>query len=81
MAEPLWHDLAKRVDVRDFDMQFHNLTTSEIIVQANDSRTLSHMDRGDLLNLVQELSNRLESLYHDSMVVVRLKDFENDQGN
>lgn len=78
MTEPLWHDLAKRVDMRSFNMQFNNYTTTELISQANDSRGLSQMDREDILNLVQELSNRLESMYHDSMVVVRLKDFASE---
>lgn len=62
-------------------MQFNNYTTTELITQANDSRGLSQMDRGDMLNLVKELSDRLESMYHDTMVVVRVKDLQDFHDN
>lgn len=49
--------------MQDFNMEFDRLTTGEIIAQANDPNLLSHMDRDDLLNLVQNLSDRLEEAY------------------
>lgn len=47
-----------------FDMTFHNLTTIELITQANDHKALSQMDQGDLKAMIQELSDRLEHAHY-----------------
>lgn len=51
------------MNAQQYDMQFSTLTTGEIIGQANDPNLLSHMDRSDLLSLIQSLSDRLEEAY------------------
>ena len=48
----------------DYSMSFSNLTTIELISTANDSRALSKMDRDDMANMIQELSNRLEDAHY-----------------
>lgn len=50
-----------------FDMTFNNLTTIELITQANDERALSTMDQGDLRAMIQELSDRLEDAFYMAM--------------
>ena len=50
-----------------FDMTFNNLTTIELITQANDPKTLSTMDQGDLRSMIQELASRLEDLFYADM--------------
>lgn len=50
-----------------FDMKFSNLTTTELISQANDAKALSTMDQGDMRSLIQELSDRLEQEFYASM--------------
>lgn len=47
-----------------FDMTFNNLTTIELITQANDARALSQMDQGDLRSMIQELADRLENAHY-----------------
>ena len=59
-----------------FDMTFHNLTTTELISQANDSKALSQMDQGDLRAMIQELSDRLEQHFYMSMAEVQNRKYE-----
>lgn len=47
-----------------FDMTFNNLTTIELITQANDPKALSTMDQGDLRAMIQELADRLEHTHY-----------------
>lgn len=47
-----------------FDMTFNNLTTIELITQANDPKALSTMDQGDLRAMIQELADRLEHAHY-----------------
>lgn len=59
-----------------FDMTFHNLTTIELISQANDAKALSTMDQGDLKAMIKELSDRLEQHFYMSMAEVHNRKYE-----
>jgi hypothetical protein len=47
----------------DFDMNFKNYHTIDLVEAANNSYKLSYLDRGDLYNMVAELAARLEQTY------------------
>lgn len=61
---------------KGFDMSFSNLTTQELITQANDPRLMAQLDQGDLRSMVQELSDRLEQHFYMSMAEIQNRKYE-----
>lgn len=62
----------RQYELDRYDMDFRDLSETELISTANDNKALSDMDRGDMLSLIYELSYRLEQLYATKMTAKEL---------
>lgn len=62
----------RQYELDHYDMDFRDLSETELISIANDNKALSDMDRGDMLSLIYELSYRLEQLYSSKMTAKEL---------
>lgn len=64
--------IMRQYELDRYDMDFRDLSETELISTANDNKALSDMDRGDMLSLIYELSYRLEQLYATKMTAKEL---------